>query len=173
MTTYKDELYHHGIKDQKWGVRRYRNKDGSLTEAGKKRYARDVRDNLARKKENRIDTSNPDPDRWVREDITRSKKVVDSTAEINKQLQNIVRNSPDKSRKQKLDTSNMSDKELRDKINRALLERQYNDLYAPESESKIRSGKEAAMSTLEAAGKVLAVGSSALAIALAIKELKG
>lgn len=32
-------LAHHGIKGMKWGVRRYRNKDGSLTEAGKQRYA--------------------------------------------------------------------------------------------------------------------------------------
>ena len=32
-----DELYHYGIKGQKWGVRRYQNKDGSLTQAGKKR----------------------------------------------------------------------------------------------------------------------------------------
>ena len=32
-----DELYHYGIKGQKWGVRRYQNKDGSLTAAGKKR----------------------------------------------------------------------------------------------------------------------------------------
>lgn len=34
------ELYlvHHGIKGQKWGVRRYQNPDGSLTESGKKRY---------------------------------------------------------------------------------------------------------------------------------------
>lgn len=32
------ELYHHGIKGQKWGVRRYQNADGSLTSAGKKRY---------------------------------------------------------------------------------------------------------------------------------------
>lgn len=33
-----NELYHHGIKGQKWGVRRFQNPDGSLTLAGKKRY---------------------------------------------------------------------------------------------------------------------------------------
>ena len=35
---YKDELYHHGIKGQRWGIRRYQNPDGTLTEAGRKRY---------------------------------------------------------------------------------------------------------------------------------------
>ena len=33
----ENELYHHGVKGQKWGVRRYQNADGSLTYAGKKR----------------------------------------------------------------------------------------------------------------------------------------
>ena len=32
------DLRHHGIKGQKWGVRRFQNKDGSLTPAGEKRY---------------------------------------------------------------------------------------------------------------------------------------
>jgi hypothetical protein len=34
----EDELYHHGVKGQRWGIRRYQNPDGSLTPAGKQRY---------------------------------------------------------------------------------------------------------------------------------------
>lgn len=35
---YDGELYHHGILGQKWGIRRYQNEDGSLTEEGRQRY---------------------------------------------------------------------------------------------------------------------------------------
>lgn len=37
-TRQNDELTHYGIKGMKWGVRRFQNKDGSLTPAGKRRY---------------------------------------------------------------------------------------------------------------------------------------
>ena len=38
---YTSELYHHGIKGQRWGVRRFQNADGTLTAAGKQRYYSD------------------------------------------------------------------------------------------------------------------------------------
>ena len=37
MANYNNELYHYGVKGQKWGVRRYQNKDGTLTSEGQKR----------------------------------------------------------------------------------------------------------------------------------------
>ena len=41
ILTSNGELYHWGIKGMKWGQRRYQNKDGSLTAAGRKRYSDD------------------------------------------------------------------------------------------------------------------------------------
>ena len=39
-----EELYHHGIKGQRWGVRRFQNADGTRTAAGKRRRAKEEPD---------------------------------------------------------------------------------------------------------------------------------
>ena len=166
-------LQHWGIKGMKWGVRRYQNKDGSLTPAGKKRYDRDKADNLSKKKENRIDTSEPNPRRWVKEDLERSRKVTSVASELVKEASKLERESRPKATRKKLDLSSMTDQELRQRINRELAERQYNDLFGKEEAPTISKGREYVSNILKVAGEGLSVAGSALSIALAIKELKG
>ena len=174
-------LYHAGIKGMKWGVRRYQNKDGSLTDAGKKRYYREA-DAAGYKQEGyngrRFKTSkkgkvqgfDADPNKWVKDDLTRSRKLADESSNMAGKLKKLtddnIRNQP----KTKMDLSKMSDQQMRAEINRALLEKQYNDMFAPQKSTK---GREYASQILENAGNVLAVTGSALGIALAIKELRG
>lgn len=165
-----NELTHWGVRGMKWGVRRYQNKDGTLTPAGKKRYDRDIAENNAKKKDNRITIDGPDVRRWAKEDTKRARGVVDSSKDLVKELKNANDSFGSRSKRQKLDLSKMSDQELRNRINRATLERQYNDIYAPQ---KVSKGREYVNNILTTAGTVLGVTSSALGIALAIKELRG
>ena len=167
-TIVNGELCHYGTKGMRWGVRRYQNTDGSLTAAGKKRYDRDQRENAGKKKGNKVGQA--EPDRWVREDMERSKRLADASSNMTNELKRINDNSMRKSKRTKMDLSNMSDQEMRNQINRALLERQYNDMFAPQKTSR---GKEYAAKVLDTAGSVLAVTSTALGVALAIKELRG
>lgn len=178
-----NELYHWGIKGMKWGVRRYQNKDGTLTDKGLKRYARDAREKeyskyddetgqyyKQSKKNGRTDLD-PDAIRYVTEDMQRTKKLADASSQMTRELQNVNSRAAKRDlQKNKMDLSEMSDKEMRDQINRAILERQYNEMFNPVNEKK---GREHATQILETAGSVLAVTSSALGIALAIKELTG
>lgn len=176
-----NELKHWGLKGMKWGRRRYQNEDGTLTEAGKLRYARDAKEKGYSKydestgkyyktsKNNGREDLEADANRYDKEDKERTKKLVDETATMTNKLKNI--SDSGKNEKIKLDLSNMSDKQMRDEINRALLERQYSDLFA--SPTAAARGKQTASKIFEGIGATLGVASSALGIALAIKELRG
>lgn len=150
---------------------KYRNSDGTLTDKGKERYERDQRENAAKKKENRIDVSEPDPDRWETEDLQRTKNVVDTSNKIVKQTETAVDNIDVDT--ERMDLSDMSDAQLREAINRENLELQYNKLFNTENETAVKKGKEITLQVLEVAGSILGVTSSAIGLALAIKQLRG
>lgn len=161
-----DELYHHGVKGMKWGVRRYQNKDGSLTLAGKRRAVKDMTGLSDKELKKYV----PDANKWAKEDLSRSRRLVDESSTMANKLRNANDLVGKKRSKTKMDLSSMTDQEMRNQINRALLERQYNDMFSPQKTSK---GREYVSDVLDVAGTALGIGSSALGIALAIKELKG
>lgn len=170
---YNDQIWHWGVKGMKWGVRRYQNADGSLTDVGKRRYSNEVAANAKKKKDNRLpEESLNDPNRWVKEDRERTKRVIDSGNQMAGNLKTLNEKSMkiQSRRTPKMDLSKMTDQEMRERINRAMLEKQYDDMFNPK---KVYSGRETVSDTLEIAGSVLTITSSALGIALAIKELKG
>ena len=101
------------------------------------------------------------------------KKLVDTSSSLVKQLQNFETETRPKATRKEMDLSKMTDKELRDRINRELLEQQYNRLFSEIEQPKVSKGRQIVSDVLSVSGSALAVTGSALAIALSIKELRG
>ena len=181
---YSNELYHWGIKGMKWGIRRYQNKDGSLTNLGKKRYYQEADEKgydqeggtggryktVGKGAKQKYERLNADPNRYLKEDREHMRTLTNETANLTRTLKTAVDSSSKNTPKVKMDLSNMTDQEMRNQINRAILERQYNDMFAPQNSTK---GREYVSKILDTAGSALAITSSALSVALAINQLRG
>ena len=187
-----EELQHHGIKGMKWGVRRYQNEDGSYTSIGKARYIKNVygqdpfqkegtakkksindmtddellKDNRRRALENQYKKNHPAP----KSKVQSAKEAVDQTQKAVTQMRDLSRQmEAARRRATPADLSKYSDDELRKAINRKNLERQYNDLF--KDQDTISSGQAKVDRVLNYAGTGLALTSTALGIAVAVKQL--
>lgn len=124
------ELYHWGIRGMKWGIRRYQNKDGSLTPAGRKRYNDELDSLKAREKEikgrerakarqAKLDAKKAELDereKALEGEKTQKKKTDDTTSKTRS-------------------VKDMTDEEIRTAIARKQLENQYLQ-YHPEPKAK-------------------------------------
>lgn len=83
---FSNELYHHGIKGQKWGIRRYQNPDGSLTPEGKAKYGtidnfnrnykRDaIREGLQRKVQANVNRSAKRGSEYIKQGHTKGRTI--------------------------------------------------------------------------------------------------
>lgn len=161
-----DELYHHGIKGQKWGRRRYQNADGSLTPAGKQRYG---------SKEN-FEKQYPEDRKAATKAV---KKVSDKGAEVARSAREIEAERT-KKRQSKADKAlekaarekarKMSDQELREAVNRLNLEENYTRMM--QNRERISVGESTVAKVLNVTLTAMTVTSTALGIATAIQELK-
>ena len=150
MITLSDELQHHGIKGQKWGVRRFQNTDGSLTAEGKKRYS--VSD--------------------YQQAIDKTKtagKIVNEAKTLNNTVKKL--NDPAAERRIRKSAAEMSDIELQKRVQRLNMEDNYTRMML--HRESLERGRTFVDKALDVSAIAVQGTVASLTIALLVKQLTG
>lgn len=152
----KNYLIHYGIPGMKWFIRRYQNEDGSYTDLGKQRR-RQADSAFKPGKEGKP---------------SKAEKITNSSSNIIQNIRQIreVKDNSARNRKIQKKIEKMTDDELRKKVNRQQLERQYRDLLS--NRDAYTAGKSKVDKFLEVAVPVAAIGASATTIFATLYQIK-
>ena len=168
MIIMSNELQHWGIKGQKWGVRRYQNSDGSLTPAGIKRYRDEAGDIERRLNTNKREMTADD----YQNAIKKTKSVgegIDSVRKFNDDGKKLK--DPAMERRIRKSTEQMSDKELQQRVQRLNMEDNYTRMMM--HREHLQQGEDYVNKMLDVSATVVRGATTALTIALLIKQMKG
>ena len=169
------DLRHHGIKGQKWGVRRFQNSDGSLTAAGRKRYgdgesSYDYGKDSGGRKVVRVGKGSSIED--YQNAIKKTKTAGESVENIRKFNNDVKRiKDPAMEKRIRKSTEAMTDKELQQRVNRLNMEDNYTRMMM--HREQLKQGEDYVNRVLDVSAVALRGATTALTIALLVKQLKG
>ena len=160
-------ISHHGIKGQKWGVRRYQNPDGTLTAAGRRRLGLSESDasKLSKEKVHNVAYSN------AAADYLNLGKGLGAGSNLSRSSSSAISKTSRIKKNQMVeeeDLSKLTDQELQKRVNRMNLERNYKSL----KRDQISLGRDKVSDYLDIGGDVLAGLGSAAMISSTILLLK-
>ena len=159
-----NDLQHWGIKGMKWGVRRYQNADGSLTPAGKKRYRDESELSGATKKSSSVEDyqTSLKTAKSASDTIDAARKLKDDAHKVkDPKLERQIRKS----------TEQMSDKELQQRVQRLNMEDNYTRMMM--HREHLKQGEDYVSKVLDVSAVAVRGATTALTIALLVKQLKG
>ena len=169
---YEDYLAHHGIKGQKWGVRRFQNPDGTRTALGKKREREGSSADQQAQKEKLKNVGDKLFEQSIRggkdkPNVSPAEKFMKESGTVVSETGKLIKTAKKKNDiKQERESKKLTDQELKKRIERMNLEKQYESLKAED----YSRGHMTADDILSTVGSVVTIGAS---IATMIAVAKG
>ena len=138
-----EELAHHGILGQKWGVRRYQNADGSLTPKGKKHYSNMSDDKLQKSLYKQVKNERSNQSDWYNKWNVNNTIGENSKAVQDRYLEDLKKfRSSDEYKKAVKKMTELDKKAEKGKIDIDQYDKQYEDIlksvYSPDLDNSVR-----------------------------------